>query len=80
MQDWEDEEERSLVADYIAWKAPQLLQLRGLSSENRERLEHLAVMQAEVVERLWRLYPDIHNKELLNRARVEAKIRASNRK
>jgi hypothetical protein len=79
-EDWENEEDRRLVADYIAWKAPQLLQLQRLSSENRERLEHLAVMQAEVVERLWRLYPEIHNKNLLNSARVEAKIRASNRK
>jgi hypothetical protein len=69
-----------LVSDYIAWKAPQLLQLQGLSSENRERLERLAVMQAEVVERLWRLYPEIHNKDLLKSARVEARIRSSNRK
>jgi hypothetical protein len=79
-EDWENEEDRRLVADYIAWKAPQLLQLQRLSSENRQRLEHLAVMQAEVVERLWRLYPEIHNKDLLNSARVEAKIRSSNRK
>jgi hypothetical protein len=79
-ENWEDEEEHGLVADYIAWKAPQLLQLQGLSSENRQRLEHLAVMQAEVVERLWRLYPEIHNKDLLNSARVEARIRSSNRK
>lgn len=79
-EDWENEEDRRLVADYITWKAPQLLQLQGLSSDNRERLEQLAVMQAEVVERLWRLYPEIHNKTLLNRARVEAKIRSSNRK
>lgn len=79
MEDWEDEEARRLVADYIAWRAPQLLQLHGLSPVIRERLERIAVTQAEAVERLWRLYPEIHNKDLLNSARVEAKIRSSNR-
>ncbi|MBT2970716.1 MAG: hypothetical protein KME56_14235 [Candidatus Thiodiazotropha sp. (ex Ctena orbiculata)] len=77
---WEDEEDRRLVADYIAWRAPQLLQLHGLHPETRQRLEQIAVSQSETVERLWRLYPEIHNKDLLNRARVEAKIRSANRK
>ncbi|MBT3062147.1 MAG: hypothetical protein AB2724_16965 [Candidatus Thiodiazotropha sp.] len=77
---WEDAEDRRLVADYIAWKAPQLLQLHGLQPELRQRLEPIAVHQAEVVERLWRLYPEIHNNDLLNSARVEAKIRSANRK
>jgi hypothetical protein len=79
-EEWEDEEDRKLIADYIAWKAPQLLQLQGLSPDNRDRLEQIAMLQADVVERLWRLYPEIHNKARLNRARVEAKIRSANRK
>ncbi|MES9946709.1 MAG: hypothetical protein ABW080_17285 [Candidatus Thiodiazotropha sp.] len=79
-EDWEDEEDSGLVADYIAWRAPQLLQLQGLTPATRERLEPIAVMQAEIVERLWRLYPEIHNNDLLNSARVEAKIRSANRK
>jgi hypothetical protein len=77
---WENEGDRRLIGDYIAWRAPQLLQLEGLSPSNRERLEHIAVTQAEAVDRLWRLYPEIHNKDLLNSARVEAKIRSTNRK
>ncbi|MES9968814.1 MAG: hypothetical protein ABW092_02195 [Candidatus Thiodiazotropha sp.] len=79
-EDWENDEDFALVTDYIAWKAPQLLLLQGLSPATRERLEPIAVMQAEIVERLWRLYPDIHNNDLLNSARVEAKIRSANRK
>jgi hypothetical protein len=79
-EEWEDEEDRQLVADYIAWRAPQLLQLQGLGPSTRERLERAAVTQAEVVDRLWRLYPEIHNKDLLNSARVEARIRSANRK
>ncbi|MEW8507012.1 MAG: hypothetical protein AB2598_09920 [Candidatus Thiodiazotropha sp.] len=79
-EDWENDQERCLVADYIAWKAPQLLQLPGIDPTLRARLEKIAVSQAEVVERLWRLYPEIHNKDLLNSARVEARIRSANRK
>ncbi|MCU7928751.1 MAG: hypothetical protein KZQ97_20255 [Candidatus Thiodiazotropha sp. (ex Dulcina madagascariensis)] len=78
-EDWKDEEDRQLIADYIAWKAPQML-LPQLSDTTRARLERLAVGQAGAVDRLWRLYPEIDNKALLNRARIEAKIRTANRK
>jgi hypothetical protein len=78
--DWEVAEEQALIGDYFAWKAPQLLMLPDLSDATRERLERLAVAQAEAVERLWRLYPQIHNQDLLNSARVEARIRTSHRK
>ena len=74
---WENTEDLALVQDYLAWKAPQLLLLAGLSPRTREWLERLAVKDAQQVERFWRLYPEIHNKKLLNSARVEAKIRNS---
>ncbi len=77
-EDWCKPEERDLIADYIRWKAPQLLMLPSLGEDTRERLERLAVNQAEAVERLWRLYPKIHNQALLNSARVEARIRTAN--
>ena len=54
-EQWSKREERELIADYIGWKAPQLLMLPNLSEATRERLERLAVQQAEAVERLWRL-------------------------
>lgn len=79
-EDWEAREEQELIGDYIAWKAPQLLMLPHLSSDTRERLERQAVKQAEAVDRLWRLYPHIHSQDLLNCARVEARIRTSQRK
>lgn len=78
-EDWEDSRDRQLIEDYICWKSPQLLLLPGLSSQTRCRLEISAVKQAEAVEYLWRLYPEIHNQALLNSARVEARIRAANR-
>ncbi|MEJ2592139.1 MAG: hypothetical protein P8178_12200 [Candidatus Thiodiazotropha sp.] len=78
--DWAQPEDRALVGDYIAWKAPQLLMLPALDSATRDRLEQLAVAQPEAVDRLWRLYPQIHNQDRLNQARVEARIRQSHRK
>jgi hypothetical protein len=63
-----------LLTEYIKWKSPQLLQLAGLSPATREMLEAYAVQQPEKIERYWRLYPEIHNKTLLNSARVKAKI------
>jgi hypothetical protein len=79
-ENWPAADESALVADYIRWRAPQLLLLPGLRHTTRDRLEQLAVNQAEAVDRLWRLYPEIHNENLLNSARVEARIRTANRK
>lgn len=76
--EWESGDDQALIMDYLEWKAPQLLLLPGLSPTTRERLERLAVKDAVQIERYWRLYPEIHNKRLLNTARVEARIRNSN--
>jgi hypothetical protein len=76
---WESDDDLALIEDYLAWKAPQLLLLPDLSPPLRERLEKLAVRHAEQIERFWRLYPEIHNKPLLNNARVEARIRSANK-
>jgi hypothetical protein len=76
---WDENLERELILDHINWKAPQLLMLPKISDETRERLEKMAIKQAEAVDRLWRLYPQIHNHDLLKSARVEAKIRSANR-
>ncbi|MCU7844534.1 MAG: hypothetical protein KZQ93_11910 [Candidatus Thiodiazotropha sp. (ex Monitilora ramsayi)] len=78
-EEWEEHQERNLIQDYISWKAPQLLMLPNLANKTREHLERIAINQAEAVDRLWRLYPEIHNHDLLKSARVEAKIRTANR-
>ncbi|MCG8488350.1 MAG: hypothetical protein MI756_12840 [Chromatiales bacterium] len=74
-----DAENTPLIEDYLAWKAPQLLMLPYISGDSRERLEQLAAKQPELMDRFWPLYPEIHNKDLLKRARVEARIRSANR-
>jgi hypothetical protein len=75
--EWDTQADQALIMDYLEWKAPQLLLLPGLSSPMREMLERMAVKDALQIERFWRLYPEIHNKRLLNTARVEARIRNS---
>ena len=76
---WKGALERDLVQDYISWKAPQLLMLPNIRAKTRERLERMAIKQATLVDRLWRLYPQIHNQDLLKQARVEARIRTANK-
>ncbi len=76
--DWQESEDYRLVMDYISWKAPKILLLSGLPPSTRDMVERLAVKNSAQIERLWRLFPEIHNKTLLNKARVEARIRLSN--
>lgn len=71
---------KQLVMDYIRWKSPQLLQLHSLSDETRDWLEKQAAPQPREIDRYWRLYPHIHDNQLLNNARVKAKIQHSTQK
>lgn len=66
-----------MVADYIAWQAPWLLLLDGLPAATRNRLEQCARVQATEVERLHRLYPEVANPDLIQAARVEARLTQS---
>ncbi|WP_139042052.1 hypothetical protein [endosymbiont of Riftia pachyptila] len=74
---WEHPDDCALFEEYLDWKAPRLLQLPQIPDAWRAELEQRAVKSAIEVERCWRLYPKILDKQLLNRARVEAKIRTS---
>lgn len=66
-----------LVADYLAWQSPWLLLLRGIEPELRRRLELQARAQPFVVERQYRLYPELADAALIQAARVEAMLRRS---
>jgi hypothetical protein len=76
--DWPRAEDRELVEDYVDWVAPYLLTLTGLGEALRARLEQAAQHHALLVDALWRLYPRIIDPELINRARVEARLRRAN--
>ena len=74
-EDWSDRREQALVSDYIAWLSPYLLTLPGLDDALRRQLEGQAVHRALLVDAIWRLYPRILDQDLVNRARVEARLR-----
>lgn len=76
--EWPQREDRELVADYVDWLAPYLLTLSGLDEALRARLERAAQRHAVLVDALWRLYPQILDPEVINRARVEARLRRAN--
>lgn len=66
-----------LVNDYLAWQAVWLLCLPNLEPATRRRLESRAGLQAERVEALHRLYPEIIEASAINAARVAARLASS---
>jgi hypothetical protein len=63
-----------LVHDYHAWQAPWMLLLTHLDPATRGTLEVCARQQAEMVEKLFRLYPAVVDDAALLAARVEAAL------
>ena len=74
-QDWADEADTALVQDYLAWCAPRLLTLPDLDDTTRGWLEREARSQALLVEFHYRLYPKVVQRDLIDTARVEARLR-----
>jgi hypothetical protein len=74
-EDWSNPLDRSLVLNYIQWLSPYLLTLQHLSDETRGRLEKAACTQASQVENTWTLFPRIIDRQVIEAARVEARLR-----
>lgn len=74
-QQWVDSTERRMVADFHHWQAPFLLTLSELNDSTRESLERAARDRPMTVSALHRLYPTVLNRESINAALVEAKLR-----
>jgi hypothetical protein len=66
-----------LVHDYHAWQAPWMLLLPHLDAATRSALEVCARQQAEMIEKLCRLYPVVIDRAALQAARVEAALMQS---
>ncbi len=73
--EWPEAAERALIGDYVAWMAPYLLTLPGLPDQWRRTLEPQAARSALVVDALWRLYPRVLDEGMIQRARIEARLR-----
>lgn len=76
-EDWEDDQQQQLAADFLSWSAPLLLTLQHISYNRRDQLEQMAANRPQIVEKLWRIYPEVVNEALMKATRVEARIRNS---
>jgi hypothetical protein len=74
---WSEPCERRLAEGMIDWWAPALLQLQHLDAGERTRLERAAARRALVLERLFRLYPQVLDPVTLRAARVQARMQSS---
>jgi hypothetical protein len=74
-EDWESDEHRDLCQRYLHRQAPRLLMLHGVGWEERRRMELAAKANALDVARFYPLYPEIADKELMDKIRIEARLR-----
>lgn len=74
-QDWDKKTDIALVQDFLAWCAPRLLTLSKLDDATRGWLEREARRQALLVAAHYRLYPKVMQREMIDTARVEARLR-----
>ncbi|HHH43413.1 MAG TPA: hypothetical protein ENK49_04675 [Gammaproteobacteria bacterium] len=67
--------QQQLVRDFLAWLAPCQLLLQDLDRPARQRFEQLAATRALEVDRHFRLYPQVLDRDTIQAARVEAALR-----
>lgn len=77
---WPEPGQQELVRHYLEWVAPSLLTLQGITPEQRMQMETHLNIQAVSVEHHWRLYPDVHDEEKLNAARVQCRLQKAHPK
>lgn len=75
---WNDPVTCELVADYLDWLAPWLLQLPDLCETSRARLEKAAWKQAQEVESHYVMYPRVIDEDGLRASLVKARLISSN--
>ncbi len=74
-EDWDNEEQRDLCRRYLHRQAPRLLMLHGVGWEERRRMEMAAKANALDVARFYPLYPEIADKGVMEKIRIEARLR-----
>ncbi len=73
-ENWEDDTQRGLVADYHDWYAAPLLVHQNLSRVTRERLEHAACKRPQALLKAYPLIPEIIDQEAVQVALVSARL------
>jgi hypothetical protein len=74
-EDWDNDEHQDLCRRYLHRQAPRLLMLHGVSWENRQRMELAAKANALDVARFYALYPEIADQGVMDKIRIEARLR-----
>jgi hypothetical protein len=74
-EDWKSEEHRDLCQRYLHRQAPRLLMLHGIGRDDRRRMELAAKANALDVVRFYSLYPEIVDKDVMDKIRIEARLR-----
>jgi hypothetical protein len=74
-EDWESEEQQDLCQRYLHRQAPRLLMLHGVNLEERRRMELAATANALDVARFYPLYPEVADNEVMDKIRIEARLR-----
>lgn len=74
---YHDTTHRQLIDDFIRWQAPWQLLLPALDTATRTAFEQYARVQPLKLAQQFRLYPQIMNRQIIDAARVEARLRAT---
>jgi hypothetical protein len=72
---YHDAPHRRLIEDFINWQAPWQLLLPALDSASRAAFEQHARVQPLMLAQQYRLYPEIIDRQAIDAARVEARLR-----
>ena len=72
--DWPDAAGTALVRDFHAWQAPWLLQLHHLDRPTREHLEQAAWQRPDVTSKVFRLFPEVCDRQSLTATRVKSRF------
>ena len=74
-EDWQEQADHEMCQRYLMRKAPRLLMLHGLSTNDRDRLEVAAKRHVFEVEHYFPMYPKVNDQRLMTAIRVEAQLR-----
>jgi len=73
--EWQQQADYDLCQRYLLRKAPRLLMLQSLSSDQRDRLEVAAKQHVFEVEQYYPMYPEVNDQRLMEAILVEARLR-----
>lgn len=74
LQQWDDASDAALLADYLAWQAPWLLQLDYLDDATRAGFEQLAWKRPVLCAQQYRLFAKVIDRQQLKVTRVKARL------